>query len=1433
MARKPPFGYVNIHGQPLDRPGELRRPAPLAASRPATPPPPRPVHQPTPADLEAVYDTLCVAGSPRGKTFVMNLLRGLGHRAERGARLSLAEVTLALDALCAAGRITLEEDQGYAATDAAARRRRDELLGGEMAPAYARLWLWAHGGAYGEPVGWRGSGYIGDPAQAVAWLRLLVYGRGVDDPKSFNLAMAPVRGMLSVEILAQALCEPFSPALFERLSLPLRMGLLSMLGQGLGHGAPVWRPLRAWLDERLAKAPEELPASLRMTLAEGRLHRGDIAGMEAALAGLQSPALPLFAAARLAQRGQWAEAAAAYAEAYKELCKVLGRRRNVAPYGLLWLYALALAAQPTVAAWTQARKFCVAESGSRTPEPFDAWGLWAHALGVRLGNDALDPAAFTYRENPNHTPAQAELLALRLLLAAWLGHRPSHWTHAAAARVLAVLEDGGQWLLADLARQAAERLELDAAPSPRAPVAPLDFFGSPRENWRDALAAITALGETRGGAGAAALSTLQWRVTLATDGSVEQVEPWEPPASARGKAKPVPLARLKKDTRLDPRDAAVARSFKTSPYSRHLLEIDTEAAALALVNHPGVVFADAPTETVELREGLPELEVLRRRGSDLGSAEHFVFRLLDPVGGGSIGSSGSAGRSGSAVRIVREGGGRAKLIRVTPAQRRVAELVAQEWQVPAGAQAELEAALRVLGGHFQLHSDAAAGQAMPCESRLRAQLTPDGGALRLRLVVRPFGDHGPLVTPGVGRARLLTLHEGLQLCTERALQDEAAHLAAVLEALPWLGAPEHGDASWFLDDPEDALRAVEQLPALPAVAGLDWPRGKAVQVRTAAPNALKIKVASSHDWFAVDGELQLDEQRVLGLRQLLALVREARGSRFVALGEGDYLALTERLRRQLADLDAVGQPDKQGLKLPAAAAGFLAETLDATALAGDKPWARRIAALNEAAALNPEPPPALQAQLRAYQLEGYAWMARLAHAGLGAVLADDMGLGKTVQTLALLLARAAEGPALVVAPTSVCGNWVAETERFAPGLRVLAYGEYSGEGERATLLQQAGPFDLVVASYALVQGDAEAFAAQRWHTLVLDEAQALKNAATKRAQAVATLQAGFRLALTGTPVENRLADLWSIMNLLNPGLLGNAAQFQQRFAAAIERQRDDGARERLKRLVAPFLLRRSKAQVLTDLPPRTEIVHRVEPGAEERAFLEAMRRDAVQRIATVAADAAPGQAAFHMLAELTRLRRAACDPRLVAPELGRIGAKAQEFEQLALELVAGRHKALVFSQFTDFLKLLGERLDAAGISYQYLDGSTPGAERTRRVNAFQQGQGDLFLISLKAGGFGLNLTAADYVLIVDPWWNPAAEDQALGRAHRIGQLRPVTVYRLVTAGSIEERIVEMHRDKRALADGLLEGQDQGRPIGADELRELLAPAETPGSASRA
>ena len=1297
--------------------------------------------------------------------------------------------------------------------------------------------------------------------EMVAFARLVLYsGMGLE---AFRQTSRRVMGAASnPEILAEGLNTPFVPALFDRMDDGLRASLLGSFDSAFDLTTALWRPLQGWVDAQVVSAAHSVPPSLRMTIAERRLHRGDMVGCDAAVAGLHGVGLPLLKAAQLAWAGQWTAASALFSGGLKEAAKAVNTRRGIAPTSLVQWHVLALLAQPEPSSWTLARKFCIAESGSRKPAPGDGWGLWAHAAAARLGDEALQPQVF---EHHSQWRAQAETddNANRLILAAWLGHHPTGWKAETLNAVVRAQHDAGKPWKADLVRQACERLDLPVpgrAASDDAPW-PVRFYGRPLETWRDALAAIEALGTSSPSAAQAAEPvTLQWHLRLDAEGRVVDVLPMERVSGARGLGKPkaVTLSKVKKSVRLDPRDAAVARCIEPSRWAPSQLAIDVTGAAIALVGHPGLYFADAPHQLVDLREALPVLEVQRQRvghgaagsGSSAGSSgghagaegaadstaaagaaaadgpESFVFRLADPLLAKVQADPGQRFTSTdesseierrNGLRIVRDSADSARLIRINAAQRRVAELVAKKWSVPVDAKAELDAALRVLSGHFQLHSDADAGQAVASESRLRAQLSPSGDGLQLRLLVQPFGDFGPLVTPGRGRARLITLHGGLSLSTERELTLEGQHLDAVLDALPFLAGNEQGDATWRLDDPELALAAVEQLPKLAAVAGVDWPRGKPVRVVSLEPKALQLSVASGTDWFAVDGELRLDETRVLGLQRLMQLAHESRSGRFVALGDGEYLALTEQLRQQLADLQAMGQADKKGLRLPAASAAWLAETLEGTNLLGDKAWAKRLTLLDEAALLEPEVPAALQAQLRSYQAEGYAWMSRLAHAGLGACLADDMGLGKTVQTLALLLARASAGPQLVIAPTSVCGNWLAETERFAPSLKVHLYGE----GDRNQMLESVGPDDLVITSYALAQIDVEAFAKVNWTTLVLDEAQALKNAATKRAKSVASLQADFRLALTGTPVENRLADLWSIMNLLNPGLLGSANQFNDRFGIAIERERDEHVRSRLRRLVSPFLLRRTKAQVLPDLPPRTEIIHRIEPGPEERSFLEATRRTALERVANLGADVGDGQASFHVLAELTRLRRAACDPRLVAPELGIVGAKVQEFEQLALELVAGRHKALVFSQFTDFLALLGERLQGAGVSYQYLDGSTPMAERSRRVAAFQRGEGDLFLISLKAGGFGLNLTAADYVLIVDPWWNPAAEDQAMGRAHRIGQLRPVTVYRLVTAGSIEERIVELHRDKRSLADGILEGQDGSAPLRSDELRDLL------------
>ncbi|MGB0128689.1 MAG: DEAD/DEAH box helicase, partial [Rhodocyclaceae bacterium] len=690
-------------------------------------------------------------------------------------------------------------------------------------------------------------------------------------------------------------------------------------------------------------------------------------------------------------------------------------------------------------------------------------------------------------------------------------------------------------------------------------------------------------------------------------------------------------------------------------------------------------------------------------------------------------------------------------------------------------------------------------------------------ALMLRLVVAPLGPDGPRLVPGQGRVRLMAAIGGESVGTQRDLEAERAALDAVLGALPFLDERDDDEASleWVVADPEHALGMVETLPALATVAAVDWPKGKSVRVVTIDGPQLGLTVQGQRDWFRLAGQVAIDEKLVLQLESLLDASRGR--SRFIAMGDGVYAALTRSLKQRLAELGAVAQSDADGTRVPWAAAPWLDEILEDVPYEADATFRAAIDRLRAAQEQTPTLPKALQADLRPYQEDGYLWAMRLAAAGLGGCLADDMGLGKTIQALALLLARGGGGAALVIAPTSVCGNWLEEAARFAPTLSVQLYSE----SDREELVAGAGPMDVVVVSYNLLLQAQERFAARPWHTVIADEAQAIKNSTAKRSLAVFELEADFRLALSGTPVENRLTELWSIMRFANPGLLGPISRFNERFAGPIERGRDRDAQHLLRRIVSPFVLRRTKAQVLPELPARTELVLTIAPDPAQAAHYEALRREAVADVTRTIDNVSPGEARFNVLAQLTRLRRAACDPRLPTPEFGIVGAKVQAFAELAAELVDNGHKALVFSQFVDFLTLLRVPLDEAGITYQYLDGATPATERSRRVAAFQAGEGDLFLISLKAGGFGLNLTAADYVVITDPWWNPAAEDQAMGRAHRIGQQRPVTVYRLVTKGTIEERIVELHHDKRALAESILaEGEAAALPS-TDDLIALI------------
>lgn len=1459
----PPGGYVNLHGQPID-PRQLGRAAPdqpLAGGPPLDE-----------ADLATVFDALCLAGAARGKSWVLQFLNGMGWRpAGLGRHFRLDEVQQALQQLQADGRARRDEGFGYSADPVARQARWPVLWRHAEAPRFWRQWCTATSGVPSpgdmEPA-WVPL-RTPDDAEALARLVLMARPSGAE----FNrLAQGVMGRAATLGAIVPALAEPFDAEFLAALPADMLWGLLASVDSQAPELLAGQPALSQWMAAEMQRAPKRVPGIVWVRTAERRLLAGDATAVREALQWVPADVLQrqMLEALLLVHAGRWAQGVAAVTEVQKELAKAVGKRRGLAPPELLQWQVFAQLALPDPAAWTAARKFAIAESGGRTPSAFEPWGRFAHAAAVRLGDAVLQATAFdapTDRWGRNEAAVED---AQRVILAAWLGHQPMGWTEPLLAEVATRLRQRGRHWLADLHAQACAKLGLPLPPRPTdaPPAWAAAWFGAPAEPWREALAAITALG-AEGAAAAAegAPQPLHWRLTLDAAGRPFDLNAFERSQGARGamRLKPLTVAALKKATRLDARDAAVARCLRQSDWNKRVIWLDLAAAVVALVGHPDLALADAPEQPLQLVEGLPAVEVRRERQPD--GSEAWALRIDDALAADAppelahhwpdVRDAEEAARR-NAVRIVRDAPDRARLIRVTAAQRRVAELAAKPWAVPLQAEAELGGALRVLAGHFTVHSDAAGGRSVPAEPRLVAQLTPRGGSLSLRLAVRPFahavpaaaaeaaeaaapggkparadaaakpGPVGPLLPPGQGRPRLMITHAGEALVTQRDLPAERAHLAALGEALPFLGEPD-AQLGWQIDEPELALATLETLGRHMAVAALEWPQGKPLRVVAPQAEQLAVTVRAGQDWLALDGSLRVDDDTVLSLQQLLGMLAQSRGSRFVALGEGAWLALTERLRQQLADLQALaeteglaakgkGKPGADALRVPAAAAAWLADTLgsDGQAPDGDAAWRQRVQRLSQAQALNPEPPATLQATLRPYQAEGFAWLVRRTQAGFGAVLADDMGLGKTLQTLALLLHRAAEGPALVVAPTSVVANWAAETQRFAPSLRVR---DYAGEGREA-VLADAGTGDVVLVSYGLLLREAEAFARLDWGTLVLDEAQALKNAATQRAKAVADLRAGCRVALSGTPVENRLSDLWSLMNLLNPGLLGNAPRFAERFGNPIERQRDDGARARLRRLVSPFILRRTKAQVLDDLPPRTEIVLRIEPEADERALIEAMRREAVDRVAS---SAQAGQhAAFQVLAELTRLRRAACDPRLAVPGLAVGGAKLRAFEQLAQELVAGRHKALVFSQFTDYLDLLGECLSEAGIRYQRLDGSTPAAMRAQRVAAFQRGEGELFLISLKAGGFGLNLTAADYVIIADPWWNPAAEDQATGRAHRMGQQRPVTVYRLVLAGSVEERIVALHHDKRALADGLLEGQDgAAAPLAADELLDLL------------
>jgi superfamily II DNA or RNA helicase len=514
----------------------------------------------------------------------------------------------------------------------------------------------------------------------------------------------------------------------------------------------------------------------------------------------------------------------------------------------------------------------------------------------------------------------------------------------------------------------------------------------------------------------------------------------------------------------------------------------------------------------------------------------------------------------------------------------------------------------------------------------------------------------------------------------------------------------------------------------------------------------------------------------------------------------DWLA---RHGDRVADLLAARDPDKKLARSALPELGTLCDELDAP-----RPMELgQLAPLLEGFEGIPRAhlPDGLHATLRAYQERGVDWLSFLRDAELGAVLADDMGLGKTLQTIAVL-----RGRALVVCPKSVLHNWAGEIARFRPRLRVALF-----HGPSRALDPRA---DVTLTTYSVLRLDTTLLATETWDAVVLDEAQAIKNESSQTARAAFELRGRFRVALSGTPVENRLEELWSIMHFVNPGLLGGRSDFRERYAAPIA-VGDPGAAARLRAKIRPFVLRRMKRDVLPELPPRTDQVLAVELDERERAVYDAVRvatrKDVAEKL-----QKGGGAGVLAALEALLRLRQASCHSALVPGQSAETSSKIEAVVEALSDAAADGHKALVFSQWTSLLDLVEPHLTQEGIAFTRLDGST--TDRAGVVAAFQDEAGPpVMLVSLKAGGTGLNLTAADHVFLLDPWWNPAVEDQAADRAHRIGQDRPVMVYRLVAKDTVEERILLLQERKRAIADVALGEAGQAGGITRDELLALL------------
>lgn len=738
---------------------------------------------------------------------------------------------------------------------------------------------------------------------------------------------------------------------------------------------------------------------------------------------------------------------------------------------------------------------------------------------------------------------------------------------------------------------------------------------------------------------------------------------------------------------------------------------------------------------------------------------------------------------------------------------------------PLEAEAQLKDFLPRISDTVEVHSslleNGSTLETVDGTAEIALQVRPQGGQFEVKTYVKPLPKGRGAFLPGEGNALVFDEADGKRVQVKRHLGQERRNYEVLTGFMEdSFGRSLERQSISLL--PEELLLLIDFVRQSSDTYFIEWPEGEKLRLKLPVPvENFHVRIENKGDWFGIEGDVQIDDQTVLSMEQLLELLGQSRGD-FIRLSETDYLKLNKSLQKQLRKLEALTVKEHGQVRISRFNAPLLGDAMAGELTVKSDPRLDDLrASISRSMKVEADVPNTLQATLRGYQLEGFRWMVRLSGWGAGACLADDMGLGKTVQTIAFLLYRAAEGASLVVAPASVVPNWKNELQRFAPTLNIHVLNEAD---DRKALIDRAGEYDVILSTYGLLVNAEEPLTGKQWNVVCLDEAHTIKNRDTKTSKVAMQLQASARLILTGTPIQNHLSELWNLFRFITPGLLGSYEQFRLKFIVPIE-EGDKEKQRRLKRIVQPFMLRRTKSEVVEELPEKMEITLPVELSEDEMAVYEVIRRRAKAML-----EASSG-VNMSTLAEITRLRQAACSMSLIDNKWKGESTKIQMLLDLIAEIKEGNNRVLVFSQFTSFLELVRKRLDEQGEPYFYLDGSVAMKQREELVRKFQQGECPIFLISLKAGGLGLNLTGANYVIHLDPWWNPAIEQQATDRAYRIGQQNRVTVYHLIAQHTIEEKILRLHRTKRDLADSLLEGANAGYKLTDKELLKMLTEQE--------